>query len=417
MPADPPIKARASATVPAPKSPSGRKPGAGKPTTSTKATKPKKRRSPLWTKLVMVLGSLLMVAGGGAIIVVNQALHTIDKAIPQQDLLGNQVATDAKGHVDISGAINVLLVGLDTRPDNVIGTRSDTIIIAHIPASHDQAYLVSIPRDTEVPIPAFPKTHFLGDTEKINGAFQHGSSAGGGVTGGFQLLAATIKKNWNISFQAAVLVNFSGFTDIVKALGTVRMYVDVKTTSIHHGYTIVNGVKKSAKPFVLNSDGTINHRISGVTPVVYSVGYHDLDSTEALDYVRQRDNLPNADYDRERHQQQFIAAVLKELYQRGLNDPTKLTSFLAPLKNAFTFGGSNIALSDWIFGMKGISPDGLIMIKTNNGTYNTVKVRVGGVLLDEEVLSATSLQLLTSIREDDVPDFLSQHSDWIIANK
>ena len=326
---------RASPQIGPAESQSGKlKPAKAKP---AKAKKPKKRRSPLWTKLVIVLGSLLMVAGGGATILVDDAVHTINKAIPQKDLLGDQVATNALGHVDITGAINILLVGLDTRPDNVIGTRSDTIIIAHIPASHDQIYLTSIPRDTQVQIPAFPKTHFLGDSEKINGAFQHGSSDGGGAAGGFQLLAATIKHNWNISFQAAVLVNFDGFTDIVKALGTVRMYVDVQTTSIHHGYIMVKGVKTKAKPYVLNSDGTINHSIRGVTPVVYTVGYHNLTAYQALDYVRQRDGLPNADYDRERHQQQFIAAVLKELYTRGLNDPTKLSSFIAPLGNAFTF--------------------------------------------------------------------------------
>ncbi len=389
---------------------------ANKALEGTKPPKTKKRRSPIWTKLVMVLGCLLVVAGGGAIILVDDAVHTINKAIPQKDLLGDQVATNPQGHVDITGAINILLVGLDTRPDNILGTRSDTIIIAHIPASHDQIYLASIPRDTEVPIPAFPKTHFLGDTEKINGAFQHGSSSGGGLAGGFQLLAATIKLNWKISFQAAVLVNFSGFTDIVRALGTVRMYVDVKTTSIHHGFTTVNGVKTAAKPFVLNSDGTINHSVHGVTPVVYTVGYHDLTAYEALDYVRQRDGLPNADYDRERHQQQFIAAVLKELYQRGLNDPTKLSSFIAPLGNAFTCSCSNIALSDWIFALKAISPAGLIMIKTNNGTYNTKYVKQGGLTLDEEVLSPVSEALFASIRTDTVSDFLSAHPDWIIPN-
>lgn len=35
-----------------------------------------------------------------------------------------------------------------------MGSRADSIIIAHIPATHDRVYLISIPRDTNAAIPA-----------------------------------------------------------------------------------------------------------------------------------------------------------------------------------------------------------------------------------------------------------------------
>ena len=41
-----------------------------------------------------------------------------------------------------------------------MGSRSDSIIIAHIPAAHDRVYLISIPRDTNATIPAVPKTGY-----------------------------------------------------------------------------------------------------------------------------------------------------------------------------------------------------------------------------------------------------------------
>lgn len=52
----------------------------------------------------------------------------------------------------INGAQNILLVGSDSRdPDAPVGEaskwRADTIVIMHIPSSHDRAYLVSVPRD------------------------------------------------------------------------------------------------------------------------------------------------------------------------------------------------------------------------------------------------------------------------------
>ena len=71
----------------------------------------------------------------------------------------------------------MLLLGVDARErwaaDDV---RSDSIIILHIPATHDQAYLISIPRDTEAQIPAFKKSGYAGGTDKINAAFQAGAA-------------------------------------------------------------------------------------------------------------------------------------------------------------------------------------------------------------------------------------------------
>ena len=113
-------------------------------------------------------------------------------------------------------------------------------------------YLVSIPRDTSVIIPAFPKTHFGGGSYKINAAFLFGSNNNGRVAGGFQLLAKTIKNTSGITFNAAAAMNFSGFEDIVTKLGGVNMYVDETTTSIHHGYLAARGPSAYAKPYNIN---------------------------------------------------------------------------------------------------------------------------------------------------------------------
>src|SRR5262249_55130414 len=151
------------------------------------------------------------------------------------NLLGNAAAPVFAGSA-ISGAINFLLVGVDTRPQSGWPSHSDTIIIAHIPASHDRMYLISIPRDTNARIPADPATGVGGGNYKINAAFTGGSENGGGEAGGFQLLAQTIKNEWGVTFNGGAIINFSGFTDIVQKLGGVNMYVDETTVSIHRGY-------------------------------------------------------------------------------------------------------------------------------------------------------------------------------------
>src|SRR5436190_556667 len=118
--------------------------------------------------------------------------------------------------------------------------RADSIMIMHVPVTHDRAYLVSIPRDTYVEIPAYSngKKTYRGGHDKINSAFAWGGDGLGGLDGrkkGFILLQQTIKRNYNIDFQAGAIVDFAGFQEVVTVLGGVDMYIDEKTTSIHVG--------------------------------------------------------------------------------------------------------------------------------------------------------------------------------------
>lgn len=333
-------------------------------------------------------------------------LNQLTNSIQQVDLLGN---VGEKG-TSINGAINMLMVGLDTRPDNPgMGSRSDSIIIAHIPATHDRVYMVSIPRDTNATIPAFPKTGYRGGSGKINAAFYFGSMNKGGDAGGFQLLALTIKQMTGITFQGGAIINFSGFTDIVKKFGGVDMYVDEETMSLHHGY-LTNNPKVIAKPWVINSDGTPNHRIPGTTPVIYKKGFQHLTPYAALDFVRCRDFLPYTDYDRQRHQQQFIKALLKEAYDKGMSDPFKLNSFLSSISKAFVFSGGGVPVSDWIFTLKGINPGSIVTIKTNNGKYVHY---TGPAPDDRQALNADSMTLMADVLNDKVDDFVATHPDWV----
>jgi len=329
---------------------------------------------------------------------VKSLLGQVDKAVPT----ANNFIDHGTKQVDISGAINLLMIGLDTRDDNPgLGSRADSIIIGHIPASHDAVYLMSIPRDTYVAIPPNPATNYAGGHDKINGAFTWGSQHGGGVAGGVRLLQKTLSQDYGLSFQGALVVNFDGFRDIVTRLGGVTMYVDETTRSLHHGY--VNGdPSQHAAPYHINPDGTPGYPIRGVTQVVYKKGRQHLSAYDALDYVRCRDWLPNTDYDRQRHQQQFIKALLEEAYHKGISDPAHISSFLSSLKKAFTFDPGGKQPSDWIFTLKGISPSSMITLKTNNGTYNTTMVGK----ISTESLSQTSLDLIESIKADKMNDFI-----------
>jgi LCP family protein required for cell wall assembly len=391
-----------------------------------------RRHGPIWARLLIGLGALIMIVSVGAMIIVKLGLTEIDHAIPTENLLGDMAAkpvapAGAAVGPSIKGPINFLLVGVDTRLSGNTGSHSDTIIIAHVPASHDRVYLVSIPRDTNATIPADRKTQFGGGSYKINAAFTFGSRHGGGEAGGFQLLAKTIKNAYGITFNGAAIVNFDGFTEIVNKLGGVNMYIDETTVSIHHGtdhngerakpYKIDpnTGVPICASPKVTFDSNPLACALPGVTPVVYPKGQRHLTAFQALDFVRSRDGLVGTDYARQRHQQQFIKAVLTEVYQKGLSEPLRMGSFLTSLGKAFVFDGGGVSLQDWLFALKGITPGSMITIKTNDGKL----VNYRGPANDaRQSLNPMSLQLLHAVRDDAsnadmVEKFIAAHPDWV----
>ena len=366
---------------------------------------------PLWARVLIVVGALLMVGSGTAIIGGRYLISRYTDGVDQRRFGGEA----AVPRVNIKGEVNFLLVGIDERPDSQEGTRADSIIVLHIPESHDRAYLISIPRDTYVQIPRYRNgkgIDFNGSREKINAAFQYG---GGPAGNGFDLLAETVHLLTGVKFSGGAVVNFSGFRDIVDALGGVNMYVDEKVTSIHLGRDSNNKVVYPA--FDINSDGTVGRQRPGIKPIVYEPGLHKFTGWQALDYCRQRDLLVDGDgdYGRQRHQQQFLRAMIKEVTNKGLaKDPLKLDQVLRNTAKAFTFYGQGIRLEDWVFAFRDMDPGQITMVKTNGGKFSSqVLAGIGSV----EIFTEESQQMFAALRGGDIDDFLLAHPDWVSGDQ
>ncbi len=369
-----------------------------------------RRKDPLWAKLLLWLGALLLVASGGGLIGGKLLLDHYSDEITHEGGLGEAAAA---GNT-IDGPINLLLVGVDERVGNTeMGVRADSIIIAHVPASHDGVYLTSIPRDTKVRIPANPKTKFGGGTDKINAAFQAGHQNGGGRAGGLELLAETVSTlAGGLKFNGAAIVNFDGFKGLVDAMGGVHMCVDERVTSIHTGWNTKTG--KEGVPFNFVNDLPTTLK-PNMRPQIYEVGCYDMAAWEALDYVRQRDKLANndGDYGRQRHQQQFIKAMLKKATSAGvITNPIRVTEMLNRVGDAVSFYNNNIPLTDWIFTLKGIKPDQMVTLKVNNGDYHSETIDGKSY----EILDDTAKELLAAIVRDEVGPFVDAHPEMVNNN-
>ncbi|MEV4754063.1 LCP family protein [Micromonospora sp. NPDC049559] len=365
----------------------------GKGGTGGKATKKGRRKDPLWARLLVIGGAALMMTSGIAIVGSKAVISQATSSIEQENLLGDAGKTDAEGGKDLKGPIDLLLLGVDVRGSwEHNDTRADTIIILHIPATHDQAYLVSIPRDTEVTIPAFTKSKFRGGREKINSAFYWGAQNGAGWAGGAQLMAQTIKKLTGISFDGAAIIDFNGFKSVIDALGTVRICVDQKVES--HHMMMVNG-----KP-MWNADA--KKVGNGRWPaVVHKPGCKEMEGWEALDYSRQRYGLKNGDYDRQQHQQQLIKAMAAKAMEGGvMTNPLKLNTLMKAAGKAFTLDTGGVPIADFVFTMRNVTANELVLLRTNDGTF-------AGNGEGAEALKPISKQMFAAVKADTLAEFVA----------
>jgi LCP family protein required for cell wall assembly len=160
--------------------------------------------------------------------------------------------------------------------------RADTIMLVHLPADRGRVYLVSFPRDAWVPI------HGHGNA-KLNAAFSFG---------GPPLLITTIERLTGVRVDHFAILDFEGFRSMTDALGGVTVRV---------ARTVRDPARK----------------------VVWPAGTHHLDGARALDFVRQRHNLPGGDLGRIKRQQAFLKALAGQVLDRGtLVNPLKLNAFL-----------------------------------------------------------------------------------------
>lgn len=199
-------------------------------------------------------------------------------------------------------ALNIVLMGGDSRSasdtsnmQKAITTgawkpgayRSDTIMVLHIPANRKSAYVVSIPRDSYVPI--YDAKGARHGSNKINYSF--------GEYGPFGTLR-TVEDLTNLRMNHMAVIDFAGFRDLTTAIGGVNVYVPQTVYDYKQDQT-------------------------------WTKGWHHIEGDLALKYVRQRHGLANGDFDRVTRQQNFLRAVMDKVLADGtIGNPVKLLNTL-----------------------------------------------------------------------------------------
>ncbi len=226
--------------------------------------------------------------------------------------IDDQLVGERPDKVEVAGdqePLNVLVMGSDTREgaNNIDGLtgggeRSDTTLLLHFSADRERAYGVSIPRDSMVDRP---------ECKREDGSTTPAAS--------YQM--------WNVAYQLAgpactiqqfealtgirldhfVVVDFTGFQDMVDAVGGVEVCIPEDIDDRAHGMYLEAGTRK-------------------------------LQGIQALNYVRQRYALSGgSDIGRMKRQQAFIASMVNTVVSSNtLARPDRLLGFLEAATESLT---------------------------------------------------------------------------------
>ncbi|MFF4892055.1 LCP family protein [Micromonospora chersina] len=325
-------------------------------------TPPRRRRRGRRIALIVLL--VVVVLAGGGMLAGGLYYRSVNNSIDRVDAFTG-VPEESRPQVVAKGAMNIMILGSDSRdPENDGGSRSDTIILAHLPKDRSSAQLISIPRDTWTAVPRSAEGRG-GRDAKINAAY---------AWGGVPLMVQTVEKFTGVRVDHVAMVDFAGFKEIVDALGGVEINVE--------------------KGF------TTKYSLSGSR--TFATGPQTMDGAAALDYARERHAFADGDFARIRHQQQVIKAILDKAASGGvLANPGKLNSFVRATSSAVSVDKS-LSLLDLAMEMRGL--------RSGNLGFFTCPVKGTGRVGTESVVFANTTKartLFDAVRRDSVPDILA----------
>jgi polyisoprenyl-teichoic acid--peptidoglycan teichoic acid transferase len=254
------------------------------------ASTPRRRRR---LPAILIAVAVLIVAAIGTGLLVYRG--KIDSSLTENLNRGVELPTDESSAArppkepQETGTLNYLLLGSDSRdPGNEGNGRSDTILMVHLNAKRNKAYIISFPRDMYVNIPGYGKN-------KINAAF---------AFGGAPLAVRTLENLTGVRMDHVALIDFEGFIKLTEDLDGVT--VTNKTAFSSHGFH-------------------------------YPKGKITIAGEEALWFVRERKLLPGGDLDRAENQRNVIKAIVQKGLSVGvMSDPVTFLDFIGNVARYLT---------------------------------------------------------------------------------
>ena len=249
---------------------------------------------------------------------------------------------------DFSEPLTFLFLGVDSEGDGLNANAAfngDTLMLMSFNPKTLSSVLLSIPRDTYVPIACNNNRY-----AKINSSAAYGTGC----------VISTLNKFLDINIDYYVKINFKGVVDLVEAVGGVEVDVEAPTY-MANAY--------GGKVCEQNSDRQWGDKLVCMNP-----GLQVLNGEQALAYARCRHMYIGSDLDRVRHQQQVVEALANKVlhfnsikeFQDILNAVSK--NIATNMDTDTILSGYNVAKN--VLGNKLSGKDSLNIQKATLETYS-----------------------------------------------
>ena len=186
-----------------------------------------------------------------------------------------------------SKVFNIYISGIDTYGSISTVSRSDVNIIMTVNMNTHKILLTTTPRDAYVKIPG-------------GGADQYDKLTHAGIYG-VETSEQTLENLYGIKIDYYARINFTSFLKLIDQLGGVTVHNDQAFTSLHGKFD-------------------------------FPVGDIQMNSEQALGFVRERYSLNGGDNDRGKNQEKVISAIVNKL--ASLNSVSNFTSIVNNLQDS-----------------------------------------------------------------------------------
>ena len=301
----------------------------------------------------------------------------------------NHVNPIALGEGGDDGAIDILLVGMDSRTDahgnplsdeeramlragDEVATNTDTIILVRIPINDKSATAISIPRDSYVEAPGIGKT-------KINGVY-------GSVH--LETMKELVEQQGEDPDVAELQATAAGREELIKTVAnltgvTVDHYAEIGLL----GFALITEALGGVDVCLT---APVYEELSGAD---FQAGWQKLDGRQALSFVRQRHDLPRGDLDRVVRQQAVMASLAHEVISsKTLSSPGTLDRLQRAVQRS-------VVLSEGWDIMEFV--DQLQKLAAGNVAFATIPI------VEEAGWSDDGMQSVVRVEASDVRDWVS----------
>lgn len=221
-----------------------------------------------------------------------------DEIVSQTEVVDNGLPKDYIVSTDEVSLI--LLIGSDSRFGLDGDARSDSMMIVAIDRTHKKIKIISMMRDLYAIIPGYKNN-------RLNKAYNYDSKY---KNLDLKITRETIEQNLGIALEDYVIIDFTGFKEIVDIMGGITMTLN----------------KEEAKYMCSDKKYGLFPRFSA------GAGEYLLNGDEALNYCRMR-NVSGGDFGRTERQRKALSQIASQLKTTSIKDiysiATNCTKYVA----------------------------------------------------------------------------------------